>query len=294
MRPKRLVPSAARISISTVSPAFMNGVSGLPFSMVSIMRRSARQEMPRARSAFDTVPEPTMVPAVNARVLRDVRHELVETRSASRDPRRSHRRRRRCRWCARARCRRPPCHSVAELVGRDGEGRERRRRLGLEEAEALGQLGRHEVAQRDVVGEHHQLDVRGGVVGARALRRVVEDDADLGLEVEAPRRVGEHDVVGGREQHARAALVDERVGAQRLRRLGAARLAHQDHVVQERRAVDPLVGARQRRVERAHVERLRRRRAALERARRARAASAPRAPSRRAPPAASARSRSPR
>src|SRR6185312_9173207 len=56
MRPNTLVPSGARISISTVSPAFMNGVSGLPFSMVSIMRRSARHEMPRARSGFDTVP----------------------------------------------------------------------------------------------------------------------------------------------------------------------------------------------------------------------------------------------
>ena len=97
------------------------------------------------------------------------------------------------------------------------------------------------------------------------------------------------------EQHARAALVDERIGSQRLRRLGAARLAHEDHVVEERRAVDPLVRARQRRV------RARARRAAapatcaaLERARRARAAAARASPSRRAPLAASARSRSPR
>ena len=35
---------------------------------VSIARRSTRHDTPRARSAFDTVPLPRMVPAVNARV----------------------------------------------------------------------------------------------------------------------------------------------------------------------------------------------------------------------------------
>ena len=46
----------------------MNGVTGLPPSIVSIIRRSARHEMPRLRSAFDTVPLPRIVPAVNRRV----------------------------------------------------------------------------------------------------------------------------------------------------------------------------------------------------------------------------------
>src|SRR5690606_3542754 len=69
MRPKRLLPRPSSISISTVSPGRMNGVCGAPVSMISIIRRSARQEIPRARSSLETVPLPRMVPAVKLRVL---------------------------------------------------------------------------------------------------------------------------------------------------------------------------------------------------------------------------------
>src|SRR5689334_8573168 len=49
IRPHKLRPSASSISISTRSPIAMNGVDGRPSSMVSIMRRSARHEIPRLR-----------------------------------------------------------------------------------------------------------------------------------------------------------------------------------------------------------------------------------------------------
>ena len=53
----------------TRSPNFMNGVVGLPLSMVSSVRLSARQAEPTSPLLFDTVPEPTIVPAASARVL---------------------------------------------------------------------------------------------------------------------------------------------------------------------------------------------------------------------------------
>ena len=78
MRPNRSRPAASRISIAIVSPADMNGVVALPPSIVSIARRSARHETPRARSAFDTVPLPRIVPAVKRARPRDVRDQIEE------------------------------------------------------------------------------------------------------------------------------------------------------------------------------------------------------------------------
>ena len=150
----------------------------------------------------------------------------------------------------------PAAPGGPELVGRDRERRERRRRLRLEEAEALGELGRHEVAVGDVVREAQEPHVALGVLRGGAAGHVAEHDADLRLEVHAPRRIGERDVLAGREQHAGAALVDERVRLERRRRLRAARPAHEPHVVQVGGAVHPLVGARQRREQAPRVERL--------------------------------------
>src|SRR5437762_3006225 len=48
----------------------------------------------------------------------------------------------------------PALPGGAELVRRYRDRAERRRRLALEEAEALGELGRNEVSQADVVGQH--------------------------------------------------------------------------------------------------------------------------------------------
>ena len=122
----------------------------------------------------------------------------------------------------------------------------------------------------------------------RAHRHVVDDDRDLGLEVDAPGLVGHHDRIARAEEGVGAALVHQRIGPEAFRHLGAARLAHQLDVVHVGRAVRPLVGARQRR----HARRARgsaptapRRARATRRARRDAAKCAA---SRRAPPAASA------
>ena len=83
---------------------------------------------------------------------------------------------------------------------------------------------------------------RGGV---DAPGHVAQDDGDLRLEVQAQRRIGEGQGIGRAEQHARAALVDQRVGQQLGRRSRRRATAGQPHVVQEGRAVQPLVGAGQ-------------------------------------------------
>ena len=249
--------------------------------------------MPRARSAFDTVPLPRIVPAVNRARLRDVLDQIVErevhlgARVAVADQLavvgRAHAHVQRGRRATRA-----------ELVGRDRERRERGRRLALEEAEALGELVGDEVAQRDSRSRASPA-ARAAAASAAACRCGVSPRTTQTSDSKSRPHAGvaQHDRVARPEQIAGAALVDQRIGLERRRRLGAARLAHQDHVVEVRRAVDPLVRAGQRRGERA------RRRAAapsscaaLERVgeraqRRLRAR-----PSRRARPAASARWRS--
>src|SRR5579885_1696412 len=68
MAPKIDRPEASSISMRTRSPKRRNGVSALPRSIVSIMRRSARQDEPAAGSRLETVPEPMIVPASSARV----------------------------------------------------------------------------------------------------------------------------------------------------------------------------------------------------------------------------------
>ncbi len=82
----------------------------------------------------------------------------------------------------------------AEFVRRHGDGGECRRRLAVEEAETLGQLGRDEIAQRDVVDQHQEPDVACGAPRRRdAHRHVAGDDGDLAFEVDAPGLVGHFD-----------------------------------------------------------------------------------------------------
>ena len=134
----------------------------------------------------------------------------------------------------------------AEFVERDGHGAEGGGGLALEEAEALGELGRDEIAQAHVVGQHHEADAVERLFGRGAHLHVARDDGDLGLEVDAHGLAGHDHVVARAEEVVAAALVHQRVGVEALGHLGIARLAHQLHVVDVGRAVGPLVGARQR------------------------------------------------
>ena len=134
--------------------------------MISIMRRSARQRIPRVRSSLETVPLPSKVLAVKLRVLQMcwIRSAKLKCISgpASTSP-----------TCS-------PLSAVAAgdehvrpsmrrpLIGGDGEGRERRGGFALEESNPfLSRWGGD--AQGHVVADGDQLDVLWGVFGSRAL-----------------------------------------------------------------------------------------------------------------------------
>jgi hypothetical protein len=61
---------------------------------------------------------------------------------------------------------------ITELVGHNRHRRKTHCRLRLQKAGPLRQLGRYQVAQRNVVHRHQQLDLLVGVVRARAHRHV--------------------------------------------------------------------------------------------------------------------------
>jgi hypothetical protein len=115
---------------------------------------------------------------------------------------------------------------LAEFVGRHRHRRECRGRLALEEAEALAQFGRDQVAQRDIVGQHHQADGFAGLLGRGAHPHVAGNHGHLGLEVDAEGLAGADDIVLRPDEVVRAALVHQRVGPELGWHLGAARLAH--------------------------------------------------------------------
>ena len=77
----------------------------------------------------------------------------------------------------------------------------------------------------------------------------------FGFEVDAPVGAGKDGVVARADEVIAAALVHQRVFVKAGRHLGAARLAHQFHMVEVCRAVGPLVGARQGRHELPRVKR---------------------------------------
>ena len=136
---------------------------------------------------------------------------------------------------------------VAQRIGGHEHGRKGAGRLGLEEAEALRQLAGDQPTQRHVVGQADEADCGERLFTACAQRYVASHDDDLRLHVAAPALVAERDRIAGAEEAVRSALIHQRIVPEALRHLGTARLAHQGDVVHIRRAVRPLIGARQRR-----------------------------------------------
>ena len=143
---------------------------------------------------------------------------------------------------------------AAQLVRCHGDRGKGAAWLGLEEAEALGEFARNEVAQRDVVDQHDETDLRRRRLRARAHRHVAGNHGDFPLQVDAPALVGKLDGIARAQKGVRAALVHQRIAPEARRHLGAAGAAHQFHVVDIGRAVGPLVGSRQRRRAGAFVE----------------------------------------
>ena len=135
---------------------------------------------------------------------------------------------------------------VAQLVQRHGHGAESRGRLALEEAKALGQLIGNQVAQADVIDQHHQTNAVQRILGIGAHGHITGDHGNLGLEVNAHGRAGHDHIVAGADEVIAAALVHQRVGVEVGGHFGVARLAHQLYVVDIGRAIGPLIGAWQR------------------------------------------------
>ena len=135
---------------------------------------------------------------------------------------------------------------AAELVRGDGHRREAAGGFGLEEAKALGELPGNEVAQAHIVDQHQQLDVLLCPLRAGAHGHVVCDDGHFRFKVDAPLLRPHDDGAAGGEEAVGAPLIHQRIVPEAVRHLGAARLAHQLHVVDVGAAVGPLVGAGQR------------------------------------------------
>ncbi len=143
---------------------------------------------------------------------------------------------------------------LAQLVGGDEHRRQRRTRLGLQEAEALGQLARNQVAQGDVIDQADQLDVPGRLFGGDRHRHVVGDDHQLGFQVDAVLLADDLDRVARAVKAGAGGLVHQRVGVEALRDLGATGAADALHVRQVGAAVDEFIGTRQRRGQRLQVD----------------------------------------
>ena len=179
----------------------------------------------------------------------------------------------------------------AKLIGRHGHGAEARGRFRMDPAEARLLLGDRVRAQARVVREHHELHVLERVGGRRAHRHAIDDDGDLGFEVDAVRLRRQRHVLLGPEEVVRAALVHQRLRARLVDDGLPEGALHELAVARECRAVEPLPCARQRRGELGLVERESRRgrrRASSVDGERARAR-ARCAPTTRAPPAGSER-----
>ena len=136
----------------------------------------------------------------------------------------------------------PPSQASPSSSGRHGDRRERGRRLRLVEAEALRELGRNQVAQRPVVDEHQQPDVP-----AAPARRVVPIGTSSVITATSPSKSMPNSSLAtgtssrGAEQVVGAALVHQRIGPEARRHLRAARLAHELDMVDVGRAVGPVI-----------------------------------------------------
>ena len=236
------------------SPNFMKGVDGLPCSMVSIIRRSARQDEPAAGSRLDTVPEPMIVPARRLRVRAAWAMSCPKSKFMSAPALGwpngvpfSDGLQRQMQLCV--------MPGGAQLIRRHGDWRKGRCRFGLEKAEALGQLGRDQIPQADVVYQHHQQDMPARRRRIDAHGNIAGDHRDLGLEIDAVGLIRRLDILGRADEIVRAALIHQRILVELRRHLGAPRLAHQFDMIEIGRSVSPLIGPRQRRHELRRIER---------------------------------------
>ena len=258
MAPKIEWPAASSISMRTRSPNFRNGVFGLPVqdrldgaqlgeagvADAALLHRLAG---PAVRLVGDGAGADDGAGAEPPR-LGGVRDQLRETRRSCPGPALGLPSSLPLIEASSGRCSLPSCQALAQLVRRHRHRRERRRRLAVEEAEALGELGRDQIAQRDVVDQHHAAGCARAAsaavapIGTSSVTTATSPSRSM-PQASSASAMGSR----GAEKGVRAALVHQRIGPEARRHLGAARLAHQLDMVHVGRAVGPLIGARQRR-----------------------------------------------
>ena len=138
-----------------------------------------------------------------------------------------------------------PC--LANFVRGHRDGREAGGGLGQEEAEAGAHLARREGSQADVVDLHQQQDAVARQRRRTAHRDIVDDDAELPLEVDAVRLIRQGNVVARPEHVVGPALIHQRDALHIRNGRKIECLLHERAVVEERRAIAPLWRAGQRR-----------------------------------------------
>src|SRR5258708_3962097 len=189
MVPKIECPSSSSISISTMSPKRRNDVRGSPNSMVSIMRRSARQDEPTlAKSRLDTVPDPTIVPASMRRVFTACEMSVGKSKFISTPA-----------------LGRPSSMPFTRLISGRGIVPPFQASPSSSGAAAPGENAGGgfdwKKAKADIVDQHEQADVLGRAIGGDTHRHIARDDCDFGLQIDAPSLVGDRDRIARPQQH---------------------------------------------------------------------------------------------
>src|SRR5260370_33734426 len=89
------------------------------------------------------------------------------------------------------------------------------------------------------------MTVFRGLGGSDSLRDAPKNGCPLRLEVQTEIRRGQHQGIPRTQEDPRAALIDEWIGLEPVRRGGTAGLSYQENMVDVRRSIDPFVGTRQ-------------------------------------------------
>ena len=130
-------------------------------------------------------------------------------------------------------------------IRRHRHGRKRTGWFRLHKAEPLGQFGRDQIAQGYVVAQHQEPDRIQRLRPACAHAHRARDHRNLPFEINAPVGIPDDRVSRG-QKTVRSTLIHQRIGPKAFGHYRAPRFADQFDVIDVGRAVQKLIGARQR------------------------------------------------
>ena len=111
---------------------------------------------------------------------------------------------------------------VAQFIQGDGHRTERCGRFALKEAKTFGQFVGDEIAQANVVGQHHQANAIECVLRCDAHGHIASDDCNFCFEVNAEFFITAQHRIAGPDEIIAATLVHQRVGVKALGHFRAA------------------------------------------------------------------------